>query len=153
MPRHLNAFERVLARFAASNPGSWFYLNDANPIDRRLLPLTNGRVGLFLGQPVGLLETVGNPPPFANAVVPLRHTVTFEDGDSYAYNDNVQLRPRYAYYRFTQGTVAYGPMLREMPEAEIDALFAAAGLNPGEPVPGPIRWAGARRGAAGDRRG
>src|SRR5262249_49827049 len=82
--------------------------------------------------PPGLLETVGNPPPFANAVVPLQHTVTFEDGDTYAYTDNVQLRPRYAYYRFPQGTVAYGTALRDMPEAELNALFAAAGMSPSE---------------------
>ncbi len=31
----------------------------ANPIDRRLLKATRGRLGLFVGQPVGLLETTG----------------------------------------------------------------------------------------------
>src|SRR4030095_8333167 len=82
--------------------------------------------------PPGLLVAVRNPPPLANAVVPLPPTVAFDDGDSYAYNDNVSLRPRYAYYRFPQGTVAYGTALRDMPEAELAALFAAAGMSPSE---------------------
>ena len=45
--------------FAQTRVGPWLALNVANPIDRRLLPLANGGVGLFVGQPVGLLETVG----------------------------------------------------------------------------------------------
>lgn len=45
--------------FAQTRIGGWLAVNVGNPIDRRLLPLTNGRVGLFLGAPVGLLETVG----------------------------------------------------------------------------------------------
>jgi deazaflavin-dependent oxidoreductase (nitroreductase family) len=49
----------VLAKFAASKPGSWFFLNVANPIDRRLLPATNGRVSLSIGQPVLCLEVRG----------------------------------------------------------------------------------------------
>jgi deazaflavin-dependent oxidoreductase (nitroreductase family) len=55
----VNPVERVLAAFAASRPGSWFYLNIANPVDRRLLPLTNGRISLSLGQPVLCLEVMG----------------------------------------------------------------------------------------------
>ena len=55
----MNPVERALAAFAASRPGSWFYLNIANPIDRRLLPLTNGRISLSLGQPVLCLEVMG----------------------------------------------------------------------------------------------
>ncbi len=60
MPRReLNPFERVLEKFAASRAGSWFYLNVANPIDKRLLPLTGGRLSLSLGQPVLCLEVRG----------------------------------------------------------------------------------------------
>jgi deazaflavin-dependent oxidoreductase (nitroreductase family) len=55
----MNPVERALAAFVASGPGSWFYLNIANPIDRRLLPLTNGRISLSLGQPILCLEVVG----------------------------------------------------------------------------------------------
>lgn len=57
--RRTNPVERALAAFAASPAGSWFYLNVANPIDRRLLPLTNGRISLSLGQPVLCLEVAG----------------------------------------------------------------------------------------------
>jgi deazaflavin-dependent oxidoreductase (nitroreductase family) len=42
-----------------SRPGTWFAINIANPIDRRLLRWTGGRIGTFIGQPVGLLETTG----------------------------------------------------------------------------------------------
>lgn len=34
-------------------------MNVANPVDQRLLAWSNGRAGLFIGQQVGLLETVG----------------------------------------------------------------------------------------------
>src|SRR5436305_14978094 len=52
-------WERAQERFARTHAGGWFAINVANPIDRRLLRWTRGRFGLFLGQPVGLLETVG----------------------------------------------------------------------------------------------
>ncbi len=54
-----NLFQRVLEKFAASQPGSWFYLHIGNPVDRRLLPATNGRVSLSLGVPVLCLEVRG----------------------------------------------------------------------------------------------
>jgi deazaflavin-dependent oxidoreductase (nitroreductase family) len=55
----MSRFERALSAFAASRPGSWFYLNVANPIDRRLLPATDGRISVSLGQPVLCLEVAG----------------------------------------------------------------------------------------------
>lgn len=55
----ISPWARVLTKFAASAPGSWFYLNVANPIDRRLLPATNGRISLSVGQPVLCLEVRG----------------------------------------------------------------------------------------------
>jgi deazaflavin-dependent oxidoreductase (nitroreductase family) len=58
-PPKLNPFERALMAFASSKPGSWFYLNVANPVDKRLLPATNGRFSLSIGQPVLCLEVVG----------------------------------------------------------------------------------------------
>jgi deazaflavin-dependent oxidoreductase (nitroreductase family) len=45
--------------FVKTRVGGWLAVNVANPIDRRLLPMTGGKFGLFLGQPVGLLETIG----------------------------------------------------------------------------------------------
>jgi deazaflavin-dependent oxidoreductase (nitroreductase family) len=55
----MSPFQRLLVRFASSRPGSWFYLHVANPIDRRLLPLTNGRLSVSVGQPVLCLEVLG----------------------------------------------------------------------------------------------
>src|SRR5919201_4186619 len=52
-------WERGLEEIVRTRAGGWFAVTIANPIDRRLLRWTGGRVGLYLGQPVGLLETVG----------------------------------------------------------------------------------------------
>jgi deazaflavin-dependent oxidoreductase (nitroreductase family) len=51
--------QRVAHSLVASKPGSWFYLNVANPIDKRLLPATNGRLSISIGQPVLCLEVAG----------------------------------------------------------------------------------------------
>jgi deazaflavin-dependent oxidoreductase (nitroreductase family) len=62
MPRRsfkLSKWAQVLTPLIASKPGSWFYLNVANPIDKRLLPATNGRLSLSFGQPVLCLEHIG----------------------------------------------------------------------------------------------
>lgn len=48
-----------VALIAASRPASWYFINIANPIDRRLLPASNGRISLSLGQPVLCLEVRG----------------------------------------------------------------------------------------------
>lgn len=80
--------------------------------------------------PPSLLERVGAPPPFAEAVTPREHTIRFEDGESFVYRDHVVIRPRYAYYRFAQGVAAIGTLLKEMPDRELDPLFADAGLTP-----------------------
>ena len=58
-PRKLSPWERVLTAFASSRPGSWFYLHVANPIDKRLLPATGGRLSVSVGQPVLCLEVRG----------------------------------------------------------------------------------------------
>ena len=50
---------RRLEGFAQSKPGSWFYINVAMRIDRVLLPLSNGRLSISVGQQVGMLETIG----------------------------------------------------------------------------------------------
>jgi deazaflavin-dependent oxidoreductase (nitroreductase family) len=46
-------------KLAASRAGSWYFLNVANPIDRRLIPATNGRLSTAPGQQVCVVETVG----------------------------------------------------------------------------------------------
>ena len=50
---------RFLVKAFASKAGSWYFLNVANPIDRRLIPATNWRMSLAPGQPVCVIETVG----------------------------------------------------------------------------------------------
>jgi hypothetical protein len=82
--------------------------------------------------PDSLEKALGNPPVFAAAVTPMRHIVTFDDGDDYAFNDNVVTRPRYAYYRFPQGVAHSGQSLGQISAAELDALFSSAGLSASE---------------------
>ena len=57
--RQLSGIERLGERFAQSKAGSWFYINVAMRVDRVLLPLSNGRASISVGQQVGMLETVG----------------------------------------------------------------------------------------------
>ena len=57
--RQLRWYKRPLERLAKTRVGGWYVLNVAMPIDRRLLPLTNGRISCSPGQQVGLLRTVG----------------------------------------------------------------------------------------------
>ena len=52
-------WQRPLVRIASSRAGSWWFLNVANPIDKRLIPATNGRLSTAPGQPVLVIETVG----------------------------------------------------------------------------------------------
>jgi deazaflavin-dependent oxidoreductase (nitroreductase family) len=52
-------WERVLVQVASSRPGSWFYVNAAPYVDRRLLRWSKGRLSISVGQPVALLEVVG----------------------------------------------------------------------------------------------
>lgn len=55
----MSPWARALASFAASPAGSWFFIHVGNPVDRRLLPATNGRLSLSIGQPVLCLEVLG----------------------------------------------------------------------------------------------
>lgn len=48
-----------LMKLAASRAGSWYFLNVANPIDRWLVPATNGRLSSAPGQQVCVVETIG----------------------------------------------------------------------------------------------
>lgn len=48
-----------IARVVASRPVTWLYLNVFPYIDRLLLRLTHGRVSVSLGQPMGLLTSIG----------------------------------------------------------------------------------------------
>jgi deazaflavin-dependent oxidoreductase (nitroreductase family) len=58
--RPLTRFEAGAEAVAATKPGSWFFLHVANPLDKRLLPVTKGRWSVTgPGQHVGLLTTTG----------------------------------------------------------------------------------------------
>jgi deazaflavin-dependent oxidoreductase (nitroreductase family) len=57
--RRLTRYESTVERFAASPAGGWLFVHVLSRADRRVLPLTRGRVSLALGTPVGMLETVG----------------------------------------------------------------------------------------------
>jgi deazaflavin-dependent oxidoreductase (nitroreductase family) len=57
--RPLSAYEQTVERFAASRAGAWLFVNVCNPIDRRVLVLTRGRLSLAIGAPVGLLDVTG----------------------------------------------------------------------------------------------
>jgi deazaflavin-dependent oxidoreductase (nitroreductase family) len=54
-----SALMRQLTRILSSKPGSWYFLHVANPIDKRLVPMTRGWLSLAPGQPVLVLEHVG----------------------------------------------------------------------------------------------
>lgn len=83
--------------------------------------------------PDDLLTAVGDPPPFANAVVPMEYKIAFADGDSYTLRDNVRIgSPSFAYYRFSQGVMDSGSALRKLPDAQLNALFAKAGFSASE---------------------
>jgi hypothetical protein len=82
--------------------------------------------------PPELLAALGNPPPFAAAVAPLQHTVTFDDGEPITYADRVKVGARYAYFRFPQGVMHPGTPLKSVAARELDELYAATGLTPFE---------------------
>ncbi len=83
--------------------------------------------------PDDLLSAVGAPPPaLARAVTPTQHTIALEDGEGYVFQTHVGVRERYAYYRFAEGTIALGPLLRNLPEEELRTLFESAGFSPSE---------------------
>lgn len=88
-------------------------------------------VGEPVLMPAGLVAAAGNAPPIVAAAAPLRAIVAFDDS-SYEYTDHVPIRHSFVYYRFSEGTVGYGPRLSAMPESELDALFGEAGMTASE---------------------
>lgn len=82
--------------------------------------------------PSGLAALMPEPPPFAEAVEPRQHVVTFEDGTRHAMHDNPNMRPRFAFYRFREGVMDGGTSMRRFPEAELLQLLRAAGISDSE---------------------
>ena len=80
--------------------------------------------------PAGLDGIVPGPAPvFAECVVPHLHKVTFPDGRTVQNEDNSLRRPRYLYYRFSQGVNSAGVSVKSMPKDELTNLFKAAGVD------------------------
>ena len=79
--------------------------------------------------PETLLAACGNPPAFAQAVVPLRHRVKLDNPDSeYQFNDNVKVKERFAFYRWSQGVVSVGTKLADLPENVLADRFSRGGF-------------------------
>lgn len=76
-----------------------------------------------------LVDLAGEPPNFAEAVCPKQHRIAFPSGITLTYQDNVDMRPKYAYYRFSQGVRSSGRAVKDMPETELAQLFADAKVN------------------------
>jgi deazaflavin-dependent oxidoreductase (nitroreductase family) len=58
-PRSFGPLRKRVERFASSKPGAWYFINVANPIDKRLVPATNGRLSSAPGQQILVVETIG----------------------------------------------------------------------------------------------
>ena len=74
----------------------------------------------------------GDPPLFAEAVVPMEHRIIFDDGTELVYQDNTKMRPRYPYYRFDQGIISAGRRVSSLPAKEMDSLLKLAGVSESE---------------------
>ena len=57
--REKTRFDKLAQAFARTRPGGWMFIHVFPPIDRRLIPLTGGRLTVAVGQPVLLLHTRG----------------------------------------------------------------------------------------------
>jgi hypothetical protein len=83
-------------------------------------------------EPESLLAHCGNAPQLAEAVVPMAHSVVFDDV-TISYRDNTRLSsPRYAYYRFEKGVMSGGVPVKSFAPEKIAALNAMAGISESE---------------------
>jgi deazaflavin-dependent oxidoreductase (nitroreductase family) len=55
----MNRLQRAIVPIVSSKAGSWFFLNVANRIDRRLIPATNGRLSIAPWLPLLVIENRG----------------------------------------------------------------------------------------------
>ena len=70
----------------------------------------------------------GAPPSFAANVKPNKIVVKFDDM-SLNYSDNVNMRPRYAYYRFDNGVNSEGAPIKSIPSDELQGILRDAGYD------------------------
>lgn len=74
----------------------------------------------------------GDPPMFAEAVVPMEHRIKFDDGTELVYQDNTKMRARYPYYRFERGIISAGRRVSALPPKELDELIKLANVSESE---------------------
>jgi len=58
-PRKVPFYLKPVQAFIASSWGGPIFIKIATPIDRRLIPATNGRLSVLVGQPIVVIEAVG----------------------------------------------------------------------------------------------
>lgn len=81
--------------------------------------------------PSDLTDLVGPVPIFAQIAVPSQYVIKFDD-TSITYRDFVDMRPRYAYYRFDEGTNSAGTKMGDLPSDLLNSLLDGAGINSSE---------------------
>jgi hypothetical protein len=79
--------------------------------------------------PQGLVKLAGDPPVFAESVMPMLHEVIFADGTKVAFTDNRRMRKNYAYYRFEKGVASEGVTVKSMPDEKLHSLCEMAGIS------------------------
>lgn len=63
--------------------------------------------------PPGLAALMPDPPSFAEAAAPKQHIIAFHDGVVLKFQDNVEMNPRSAYYRFRDGVRDGGTKMKD----------------------------------------
>jgi hypothetical protein len=81
--------------------------------------------------PLDLINLVGQMPRFASSEKPSNFSVNFDDY-SVTYSDHVEMRPRYAYYRFSEGVTSPGVRMKTMPESDLNCLLSGANISASE---------------------
>lgn len=82
--------------------------------------------------PAALISFAGDPPLFAEAVIPMMHVVTFDDGTKISMVDNRKMRKNYAYYRFEKGVASEGVTVKSVPDDHLKELCDRAGISESE---------------------
>jgi len=81
--------------------------------------------------PADLAQIMPAPPEFAEVVTPQRHFIVFPDC-KHEFEDNPNMRAKFAYYRFRDGVMDGGQAMRNMPASELQKLLIAAGISESE---------------------
>lgn len=78
--------------------------------------------------PSSLLTAAGPAPLLATKARPLQHTVNFDDF-SVTLTDNVDMRPKYAFYRFAEGVMRRGTPVKQLSQSDVADIFQGAGIT------------------------